>query len=97
MATDETDQPQDQPTSGDSGMSDALQNFAHTIQEKAGPPLGADENGASVASSGPIAALRRDGVAGSALTRVQSFLRRQPVVGVVSGIAVGIAIGRRWK
>ena len=79
---------------------DALQSFANTIQEKAGPV----SNGAS-ADLGASAAERVEQVAdfvyerrpGDAFQRVQSTLRQQPLAGVALGIALGFVLGRLTK
>lgn len=96
MMNQETSQSQDDVVIDDPGTSDALQSFAHTIQEKAGPSLD-DESLADAAGGGNITSMLGDGLAGTALARARGFLRRQPVVGVVSGIAVGFALGRLRK
>jgi ElaB/YqjD/DUF883 family membrane-anchored ribosome-binding protein len=79
---------------------DALQSFADTIQEKAGTIPGGDHDLAGAAAAQQVERVA-DFVHERNLTNVvgsvQTYLRRQPLVGVVSGIAIGFVIGKLWK
>jgi len=80
---------------GQDRTSDALQSFAHAIQEKAGPVSRTDERGAG--RDQPGTGLADEPKIAVILHRVRSVLQTQPLLGIVLGLVLGFLLGRASK
>lgn len=100
MMNDEMKKPEGQQTSDEDVPAGALQSFADTIQEKAGLAPVEEERASRVDAdehAEPLTTALHDHDTASIVWKMKDVLRRKPVVGVISGMAIGFALGRIRK